>query len=249
MARDRLSGLPSTARVLFMRTPSTGRWLDSISVPSHVHVDRIAYESPFQLRMRRGLSTAFVSGTRKVADADVIQTLHELSQEGLYDLVCLDSFHDFETSLRDLNSAFSLLKPDGLLLSHDCFPACAALAGAHFQAGGWCGMTFAAFIVVAYAHPDAYFCVHKPDTGIGMMSKTLQGFSSPRNEELFAEFSALLATALELSEESPDSKGIAMAAASTASSDAAEAADAACAALWTFVHVHGPAFSGLIEEV
>lgn len=96
----------------------------------------------------------------------------ELTQSGeRFDLVFVDPFHTYASSLRDIVFALHLTKQDGLVLIHDCNPPEAGIAAPEFQSGEWCGVTYAAYLDVAlFAEALSYVTVDT-DYGCGIISK------------------------------------------------------------------------------
>src|SRR3954451_1271117 len=75
-----------------------------------------------------GLNIDFRSG-----DEDVSHCVRQIQEQGLsYDVVLVDPFHEYGTSWRDLEAAFSLIRPGGCLVVHDCLPPDEALAAPQF---------------------------------------------------------------------------------------------------------------------
>jgi len=42
--------------------------------------------------------------------------------ERKYDVILVDPFHEYETTIRDLREACDLVQPNGTIIVHDCFP-------------------------------------------------------------------------------------------------------------------------------
>jgi hypothetical protein len=63
-----------------------------------------------------------------------------------FDLVFIDPWHTYTSSLRDIVFGLHLIKGDGVLVVHDCNPPNAACAEQEFHSGPWCGVTFAAYL-------------------------------------------------------------------------------------------------------
>lgn len=163
-----------SVKVLFVRTPTTGQWLDLIERHSTI-IERILYVPPdnvipFEhtkdLRCQR-------SDTRYCLTLEAtLDFFTEKRQcKDRFDLICIDGCHDFATSSRDFQQCASLLKESGILLSHDCSPVSHSLYSPTFQPGGWCGSTFIAFVHLVHQNPDSFYAVLDIDTGIGIFSK------------------------------------------------------------------------------
>lgn len=87
-----------------------------------------------------------------------------------FDLIFIDSYHTYSASLRDLVYGMQLINQNGIILIHDCFPPTKESAWPEFVPGGWCGLTFAAFLdIVLFKHGIHYATVDS-DFGCGMIS-------------------------------------------------------------------------------
>jgi hypothetical protein len=116
------------------------------------------------------------------SDSEVIDlSTEDESGEGLYanilksgekfDLIFIDPFHTYEASLRDIVYSLQLIKPGGVILIHDCLPPNAEIATPHYIPGGWCGVTYAAYLdVVLFTKDISYFTINS-DYGCGVISK------------------------------------------------------------------------------
>jgi len=100
------------------------------------------------------------------------QINHLLDPALPYDLIFLDSYHTFECSLRDLESALALLRPGGAIVVHDCAPTRKEFASASFRPGAWCGHTYCAYIEFVLSHPDLVHYTVDADCGCGVIKKT-----------------------------------------------------------------------------
>lgn len=149
--------------ILFVRTPTTGAWLDNIGTNNN-NIVRIAYDTQFV--------TKFYSFSikNKIKYENLETELNKLNKK--FDLICMDTFHEYETSKRDFHLLYSYLSEKGTLVSHDCFPETIEIARPKYQRGSWCGVTYISFVEFAYNHPELYYCVLNIDTGIGIVSKT-----------------------------------------------------------------------------
>ena len=85
-----------------------------------------------------------------------------------FDLIIIDGYHDYHTSLKDFELCFNCLAQDGILLSHDCAPTSPEMAEPIFKPGRWCGCTYASLITYAATNPDIALTILDTDTGIGI---------------------------------------------------------------------------------
>jgi hypothetical protein len=147
--------------ILFVRTPTTGAWLDNIFV-NDTRVTRILYDTHTKKYKYHK--------TTKIIEPNVFEyTLDSLNKK--FDLICMDPFHEYTHSKRDFNLLYSYLSDIGTLISHDCFPMTKELANPSYKSGNWCGETYIAFVEFAYNNPTLYYGLLIIDTGIGIISK------------------------------------------------------------------------------
>ena len=157
---------PSSIRnVLFIRTMTTGAWMDKIELDRSIGVTRICYTVD-----KHNVSKSVHPDTRIVDHSSIKDMLFD--KHGMFDLICLDPFHEYSESRQDLELCVSVfLNDDGIVLCHDCLPASLELSTASYTYGAWCGVTYAAFVDVAYHYPDFGYTVLAVDTGIGILTK------------------------------------------------------------------------------
>jgi len=100
-----------------------------------------------------------------------------------------DPFHTLHCSARDLLAAYAL---GSIIVVHDCCPTSRRFARPSFQIGGWCGVTYCAFIEFVLSHPDVVYSTVDTDFGCGVIKK------DPENENVRAESYAELLNLLTL---------------------------------------------------
>jgi hypothetical protein len=162
-------------KILFVRTYTTGGWLDKLLV-DNCNVTRILYDTNHTTNKICHKSTILVDRL------NLKDTIVDLDTK--FDLICLDPFHEYTDSIRDLLVLSSFLTEIGVLLCHDCFPSNIKLAYPRFKMGDWCGVTYVAFVELAYTYPNFFYAVLNIDTGIGIMSKTyMNGLKNNLNIE------------------------------------------------------------------
>jgi hypothetical protein len=105
-----------------------------------------------------------------------------------YDVVLVDSFHEYETSYRDLKAAFALIKPYGTVIVHDCIPPNEKLAYPKFFHGSWCGVTYKAYLDFVTTEPDLEYCTIDTDYGCGVIrwARSVEVSESIRHQRLDA---------------------------------------------------------------
>jgi hypothetical protein len=148
--------------VLFVRTPTTGNWLDKVLINAP-NVTRIIYDTHKIPRFSFHKSSIIIE--HRILE-DVLR-----SKNKKFDLICADPFHEYSYSLSDLSVLSSYLTERGVMVCHDCFPSSKSMAAPMYQPLGWNGETYVAFIEFAYHNPDWFYGLLKIDTGIGIISK------------------------------------------------------------------------------
>jgi hypothetical protein len=157
--------------ILFVRTFTTGNWLDNLLLENQ-YINRILYYTD-------NINTPTKSNklTIIIHSNDLENQL--LSLNKTFDLICIDSCHEYEVSSRDFKIVSSLLNETGILISHDCYPMNKIVANPSYIAGSWCGETYVAFIEFAYNNPNMFYTVLNIDTGVGIISnKQIQFLSN-----------------------------------------------------------------------
>jgi len=146
--------------ILFLRTPTTGGWMDAMETNNNENVTRILYTIDKQITNR--LYTV-------LRHADLESYLRSLNKT--YDLIIMDSYHEYAQSSSDFSLVSSLLSENGILVSHDCCPPDKKKSTPKFISGYWCGVTYVCFIEMAYNNPEWYYTVLDNDNGVGIASK------------------------------------------------------------------------------
>jgi hypothetical protein len=155
---------PMTGPVLFIRTPTTGAWLDSMKLPRG--------STPHWLRYT---SSQAAPGGAFITRDQYLAALRKLARDGcVFNLIVIDPAHDYASSLEDFEMCLPLLSGQGVLLSHDCAPSRPEMAAATFTRGAWSGQTYAALATVAHRHSSLNVRVLDTDTGIGVIQQGAQ---------------------------------------------------------------------------
>ena len=149
--------------ILFVRTFTTGGWLDKLFIENH-NVSRILYYTDKTKNPTRSHKLTTIIHSNELEN-------HLASLNKTYDLICFDTWHEYDLSSRDFRILSELLNETGILISHDCYPWNKKVANPSFVAGEWCGETYIAFVEFAYNNPNMFYTVLNIDTGIGIMSK------------------------------------------------------------------------------
>ena len=155
------------SNILFVRTPTTGAWLDNIfQSEQNLNITRILYQTnKTNMKYTCSLSTIITESE------NFSKILSDLDKK--YDLICVDIFHEYTESIRDFELFEKYLDYNAeksTIISHDCYPPSKQYAIPNFFIGNWCGHTFIAFIEFAYKNPHLYYGLINIDTGIGIVS-------------------------------------------------------------------------------
>ncbi len=152
-------------RYLELCTPTTGNYygmLDRHLLPT---TQRLMYNCPADFH--DGFVVDFRTPT-----FDISQCVAAIRSKSLrYDIILVDPFHEYDTSLRDLREAFALINTGGILVVHDCLPPEAGLATPKFQSGSWCGVTYKAYLDFVSARRDLEYYTVNIDYGCGIIRK------------------------------------------------------------------------------
>jgi hypothetical protein len=119
---------------------------------------------------------------------EIIRTVHSILLESeKYDLIFVDPFHTYRAGLTDLLGAFCILKPDGIIVVHDCNPRDPDIVQPVFQEGLWCGVTYEAFIDFALAESHSAYCTVDTDHGCGVVFKNSHNAPAELRETLISD--------------------------------------------------------------
>ena len=155
-------------KILFVRTASTGGWLDELFV-DNPHITRILYYTNASIPIATTTTTAHFDVMHSDEFVARMQTWANTNTQ--FDFICVDTWHEYDIGTRDFTLLASLLSATGLLISHDCCPWSKQVAHPTFVPGNWCGETYVAFVKMLYDNPHLYYGLLHIDTGIGIASK------------------------------------------------------------------------------
>lgn len=146
-------------------TPTTGGTFSRIDDNQFSRRVRLMYRRP----------SSFSDGAQLdfSAEAEFGEELfNELMKSGeKFDLVFIDPWHSYTSSLRDITFGLQLIKDGGALLIHDCSPPNATCAEPDYRDGEWCGLTFAAYLDVVLFTSGLHYVTVDSDYGCGIISK------------------------------------------------------------------------------
>ena len=166
--------------ILTVRSTTTGHFLDSL-FPKYKNVVRIIYKH----------YKDDSNSKHTIQNKDLHSILS--SKNTKYDLICLDPFHEYKESSSDLSLLTSYLTDDGILISHDCYPPEKKVTAKDFIKGLWCGVTYGAFIELAYKNPQWFYAVLNTDFGLGIVSKKkIQYVTQNVDREIQSKFIEML---------------------------------------------------------
>jgi hypothetical protein len=115
----------------------------------------------------------------RITDLDITECLTRMRDDARrVDIALLDSFHEYEQSLRDLTEGFGLISEGGTLVVHDCMPPRVEIAQPKFMPGEWSGATYEAFIDFVSNRSDLEFYTVDTDYGCGIIHKQSAGAES-----------------------------------------------------------------------
>jgi len=149
--------------ILFIRSCTTGGFLD-ILLNQIVYIDRVLYYTD---KIKNPTTTNKL--IKVIHSNDLENYLTTLNKR--YDLICMDTWHEYELSSRDFRIISSFLNETGILVSHDCYPWNKKVANSEYIQGEWCGETYISFVEFAYNNPNMFYTILNIDTGIGIISK------------------------------------------------------------------------------
>jgi hypothetical protein len=173
---NHLAEIHSYRRYLEICTPTTGMLYARID-RSRLLCHRLMYRCP------EGFSDTLDIDFRS-PDLDISACLHDIDERQLrYDIILVDPWHEYETSWRDLHAAFQLLEPGGTIVVHDCLPPNETIAAPLPKEGGWCGVTYRAYIDFVTGRRDLDYCTVNTDYGCGLIRK----YASPRDASAEAD--------------------------------------------------------------
>jgi hypothetical protein len=149
-------------------TTTTGGEFGGIDTRVFQSVQRLLYNCPVDFD--DGLPLTYRSPDMEIADQVIA-----LGEQGPKPDICLvDSFHYYDTSLRDLNAAYDALDDGGVLVVHDCLPDRAEISTPHFQEGAWCGVSYKAYVDFVLDCETCDYVTLDCDFGCGVIVKNRQ---------------------------------------------------------------------------
>ncbi len=158
-----LSVLKGYRSYLEICTASTGGEFAKIDRSLFDICHRLMYRCPDDFT--DGLPVDFRA--RGLDTARCVEDLHRKGRR--YDIMLVDSWHEYETSYRDLETALSLVTDNGSIDVHDCLPPNARIISPTYTRGAWCGVTFMAYIDFVTRNKTLRYRTIDTDYGCGLI--------------------------------------------------------------------------------
>ena len=161
-----LSKLRGYRNYLEICTPTTGGQFARID-RSHFDVcHRLMYRCPVDFT--DGLNIEF-----RAPDLDIGHCIADIHHGGFrYDIMLVDPWHEYESSLRDMQVALSLLTDTGSIVVHDCCPPTDNIISPKFVPGAWCGVTFIAYVDFVAQNDGIEYRTVDTDFGCGVIQRS-----------------------------------------------------------------------------
>ena len=145
-------------------TPTTGHLYSAIDRARYPICHRLMYRCAMA-RIRDDLPIDFRSD-----GMDTTRVVKDMRARKLrYDVILVDPFHEYDSSIRDLHDACALVSPGGTIIVHDCFPREQAFATPQHKEGSWCGVTYKAYLDVVLSGANLNYCTVDVDFGCGIV--------------------------------------------------------------------------------
>jgi hypothetical protein len=120
-----LSKLRDYRTYLEICTPTTGTQFAKIDQSRFDVCHRLMYRCANDYS--DGLNIEF-----RAPDLDISQCLADIDRNGFrYDIILVDPWHEYESSLRDMQAALGFLTDSGSIVIHDCLPPTTTSSGRH----------------------------------------------------------------------------------------------------------------------
>jgi hypothetical protein len=153
-------------RYLEICTPTSGGRYVEIDRSKYQTCHRLMYQCP--IGFSDGNNIDFRSPDLKLDDC--IQQIHAKNLQ--YDVVFVDAFHEYETSLRDLRIAVGLIDEGGAVVVHDCNPPSEDVACPHFIPSAWAGVTYKSYLDFVISREDLVYVTVDTDWGCGVIRRS-----------------------------------------------------------------------------
>jgi hypothetical protein len=160
-----LSKLRDYRTYLEICTPTTGA--------KFAKIDQFGFDVCHRLMYR--CAEDFADGLNidfRAPDLDISQCIADIHRSGFhYDIILVDPWHEYESSLREMQVALSLLTDTGSVVIHDCYPPTEDIISPKFVPGSWCGVTFIAYLDFVSQNDGLVYRTVDTDFGCGVVQK------------------------------------------------------------------------------
>ena len=162
---NRLADVRGYCRYLEICTTITGN--------CYHEIDRARFPTCHRLMFR--YTDGFEDGMPidyRVAGLDIGDCARRVkAEQGSYDAILVDPWHEYATSRQALEVALDLIDARGTIVVHDCLPPTPRHAAPRFVDGEWCGVTYKAYLDVVLPRRDLAFLTVDTDLGCGVIRK------------------------------------------------------------------------------
>lgn len=171
---------------LEISTPTTGFTFGDVHKHSLMNYNRVVYNC----NEYYDDGQPYLGRTSHSTSGSLLRLLDDPEHRQSYDCIFIDPFHSYHATMVDLAGAFALLAEGGAMVIHDCNPTRQEMAGPDFKAGGWCGVTYAAFIDFVLNRQDVSHYTVDCDYGCGVIFKRLTPTPFTMDPRLYFEWIA-----------------------------------------------------------
>jgi Methyltransferase domain len=165
-----LAGVRGYRRYLEIATATTGNKFGEIDQSRFTTCHRLMYRCPSSFDDGQKINFR----TSGPDTAEWIATIKSLRLT--YDIILVDSYHEYASSYRDIKDAFGLIAPGGAVVVHDCLPP---LGNENIITPtpvieAWCGVTFMAYVDFVTQTAGLDYTTVEADFGCGIVQKSTQ---------------------------------------------------------------------------
>ena len=163
-----LSDLRGYRSYLELATSMTGNEFAKIDQSRFATCHRLMYQCPDDFD--DGLRIDF-----RAAGPDTADCVADIKARGLsYDIILVDSYHEYALSYRDTEDALGLLAPGGTIIVHDCLPPLGddTIVCPTRVPGAWCGVSFMAYVDFVTRTAGVDYVTIDTDYGCGIIRRS-----------------------------------------------------------------------------
>src|ERR1043166_937587 len=146
-------------------TPTTGHRFAEVDRSRYTTCHRLMYRCPDSFD--DGMNIDFRSNR-----LDIVDCVQQMQNGPLrYDVVLVDSFHEYEPSFRDLEAAWTVIGQEGTIVVHDCNPVSEEVASPTHIPMSWSGVTYKAYLDFVTGRSDLEYITIDTDEGCGLIQR------------------------------------------------------------------------------